>query len=47
MANITDQFVTSFSELYIGAKGITVYTVDGTVKNFFTGGGLLVVQHQK
>ena len=41
MANITDQFVTSFSELYIGNKnaiGTTDYTDADEVRGFFVGG---------
>ena len=41
MANITDQFVTSFSELYIGDKrtiGDVDYTDQANVRSFFVGG---------
>ena len=41
MANITDQFVTSFSELYIGDKtalGVVDYDMASNVRDFFTGG---------
>ena len=41
MANITDQFVTSFSELYIGDKrtiGDVDYTDQANVRGFFVGG---------
>ena len=38
MANITDQFVTSFSELHINAATVANNISDTNVRNFFTGG---------
>ena len=38
MANITDQFVTSFSELHINAATVSTSIGDADVRNFFTGG---------
>ena len=38
MANITDQFVTSFSELHINAATVSTNIAVADVRNFFTGG---------
>ena len=38
MANITDQFVTSFSELHINATAIASNVSESDIQNFFTGG---------
>ena len=38
MANITDQFVTSFSELHINASTVSTGILAPAIRNFFTGG---------
>ena len=43
MANITDQFVTSFSELHINASTVATNISDASVRSFFTGGSATTV----
>ena len=38
MANITDQFVTSFSELHINAATVSAGITGSSIRDFFTGG---------